>query len=101
MGGDRALLKNMLDFFHEDAPEYLAKLHEGLERGDVGRVQHAAHSLKGLAANFGGEAAGLAAQRIEELGRRGDLLSASQAVEKLEVELSRLSAALVRESADL
>jgi HPt (histidine-containing phosphotransfer) domain-containing protein len=98
MGGDRELLQRMVDFFREDAPEYLARLHAAADQGDRAGVEYAAHSLNGLVANFGAESASLVALRLEEMGRSGDLSSASEAVATLEDEIARLEATLAREA---
>jgi HPt (histidine-containing phosphotransfer) domain-containing protein len=98
MGGDHELLQQIVQFFREDAPEYLARLHSAVEGGNSEQVLHAAHSLHGLVATFGAEAAALAALRLEDIGRSGDLSSVNEAVGALEDEISRLQTALARES---
>src|SRR5262245_20088206 len=101
MGGDHQLLQQIVQFFREDAPEYLTRLHSAVEGGDPDRVLHAAHSLHGLVATFGAEAASLAALRLEDIGRSGDLSSVDEAVTALEDEMSRLKTALMYESEGL
>src|SRR5262249_58589383 len=98
MGGDHELLHQIVEFFQEDAPEYLSRLHSAVEGGDPERVLHAAHSLHGLVVTFGAEAASLAALRLEDIGRSGDLSSVDEAVGALEDEISRLQTALTHES---
>jgi HPt (histidine-containing phosphotransfer) domain-containing protein len=98
MGGDHELLQQIVKFFQEDAPEYLSRLHSAVEGGNSAQVLHAAHSLHGLVATFGAEAAALAALRLEDIGRSGDLSSVNEAVGALEDEISRLQTALARES---
>lgn len=103
MGGDQQLLRQLVEFFREDAPEYLARLHAAVDRGDAVGVEHAAHSLHGLVANFGGDSAAQATVRLEEMGHSGDLSAAAAALGDLEQEIARLQAALAsaRESGTL
>jgi HPt (histidine-containing phosphotransfer) domain-containing protein len=98
MGGDHQLLQQIVQFFQEDAPEYLSRLHSAVDEGDPDRVLHAAHSLHGLVVTFGAEAASLAALRLEDIGRSGDLSSVDEAVADLEDEIARLQSALTHES---
>ena len=97
MGGDRDLLRRMVEFFREDAPGYLARLHAARDEGNPGAVQYAAHCLHGLVANFGAEAASLAAQRVEDLSHAGNPASVAEAVEALDGEIARLEASLTRD----
>lgn len=97
MGGDAALLRQLARFFAEDAPVYLARLQDALAANDRAGVQHAAHSLKGLAANFDAQAAVLAALRVEEWASEGGLTPNPEAIRALEGEISRLQAALTAE----
>src|SRR5262249_27754549 len=73
MGGDAQLLKNLAEFFREDAPQYLDRLRSAADEGNAAGVRQAAHSLHGLVANFGAEAAAQAAWRLEAIGQSGDL----------------------------
>jgi HPt (histidine-containing phosphotransfer) domain-containing protein len=98
MGGDHELLRQIVRFFQEDAPEYLSRLRSAADVGSPEGVLHAAHSLHGLVATFGAEAASFAALRLEDIGRSGDLSSVDEAVGALEDEISRLQTILVRES---
>jgi len=101
MGGDRQLLQRIVEFFREDAPECLARLQAAADRGDAAGVEHAAHSLNGLVANFGADAAWLAARRLEEMGQSGDLTSVSEAVRALQDEIARLDVTLTHEAGNL
>ncbi len=101
LGGDTALLREIAGLFREDAPVFLDRLKAALAAGDAAGVRNAAHSLKGLASNFNGEAAVLAALRLEEMGERGQLTAAAEAVQGLEDEVARLMATLTPELARL
>ena len=98
MGGDWQLLRQMVEFFREDAPALLARLHAAADSGESAGVEYAAHALHGLVANFGADAAALAAQRVQEIGHAGDLTTVAEAVATLEYEIRRLETTLVQES---
>ena len=50
----------------EDAPKQLALLHDGLARGDLPVIEHAAHALKGVLGEFNAPAAWRAAKQVED-----------------------------------
>ena len=71
MGGDRRLFSDLTDYFFADAPPLVERIAAALEQGDAGQLERAAHSVKGLAANFGAAYVVASAARLEDLGRRG------------------------------
>ena len=76
----------------------LPRLHAAADSGESAGVEYAAHALHGLVANFGADAAALAAQRVQEIGHAGDLTTVAEAVATLEYEIRRLETTLVQES---
>ena len=95
MGGDAQLFGEMGGFFVADTPRWLQELHTGLDRQDLALVQRSAHTLKSLAANFGGAAAVAAAAHIERLAREDrDLTAAKRGLPALEAALRELEGAL-------
>jgi len=76
LGGSLDLLKDMFQFFIEDAPGLLDTLDDSLAKEDIEEAYRAAHSLKGLASNFDAHAVTVPAKQIEELLRKKDLASA-------------------------
>ena len=101
MGANAQLLRQVAGFFQSDAPQILLRLRTAMAQADARGVQLAAHSIKGLVVNFDAEAAALAAIRVEELARSGDLSSGPEAVDELERQLTRLSDALDQELREL
>jgi HPt (histidine-containing phosphotransfer) domain-containing protein len=98
MGHDEQLFSEMAGFLQEDGPRWLQEIQEGLAARDVWRAKRAAHTLKGLVANFGAERAVAAAAQIEHLAGMQDwaaiieaLPELERAVEELQVELSPFS----------
>jgi CheY-like chemotaxis protein/HPt (histidine-containing phosphotransfer) domain-containing protein len=96
LGGDRALLGSLIGFFLEDAPGLVSQLRAAVEQGEPHAIEHAAHSLKGLVANFDAHDAVRAAARLEKAGHDGDLATARDGLPVVAREVERLQAALQR-----
>jgi two-component system, sensor histidine kinase and response regulator len=94
MGNDEALFREMIHILREDAPRRFGEIERGLAAGDLTTVQRAAHSLKGLVANFGGERAQQAALHVEQLAKTGDAAGLPAGVDGLREEVRKLVAAL-------
>ncbi len=102
VGGDRQLLGELIDVFAAQCPRWLAEVREAVARGDSARLRLTAHTIKGAVGNFGAHGAFEEAQRLEGMGRDGELSSAAVAYAALERHLSRLLselAAFAKESA--
>ena len=65
-----------------------------LRARDAGSINRQAHLIKGAVGNFDMTQAFTAAQRLEEMGRSGDLSEAPAALSELEAALERLRPAL-------
>jgi two-component system sensor histidine kinase/response regulator len=94
IGDDSDLLRELINMFQEEYPRRLEALHTALERGDAGSVERTAHVLKGSASNFAAIEVVQAAQRLEILGRDGNLHEAFDAYRALEQALDNFRAAL-------
>jgi two-component system, sensor histidine kinase and response regulator len=94
VGGDRQLLAELIGVFATMCPRWVADIREAISRGDAARLRRAAHSLKGAVGNFRAARAFDEAQRLETMGRDGDLASAPDVCAKLEQHLNRLLPAL-------
>ena len=99
LGGSVELLQQLVILYSEDAPELLQELREGAARGDLERLKRAAHTLKGLAANFEATPAAQAALRVEQLAQANDLAAAVQQLPAMELEFDKLQRALDRQIA--
>ena len=95
LGNDRQLFADLVQFFLEDYPVLMDRLRQGLQDRDLAEVALAAHSLKGLAANFDALDVVDAAAVIETAGHQRDLQAATSAVTTLERGTSRLRDALI------
>ncbi|RJP47094.1 MAG: response regulator [Desulfobacteraceae bacterium] len=90
LANDAQLARMVIDTFLDDIPDQMAKLRRYIETGDVLRAGHQAHSIRGAAANVGGEAFGATAFEIENAAVAGNLESAEDRMAELETEFKRL-----------
>ena len=71
-GGDKSLLADLIQFFFEDAYGLIVAMHQAIAGQKWEEARRAAHSLKGLASNFGAAPAVAALQAIESCDRTGE-----------------------------
>ncbi len=95
LGNDRAFFANLVEFFVEDYPQLLGQIRSALQAQDAPAVAHAAHSLKGLVANFDAHPTVRVVSRMEKAGFDNDLTTVAVLMESLEHELVRLLNALL------
>lgn len=69
--GNLNLVHRVLSKFQKRLPEELAEMNKALERGDMGRIAHIAHRVKGTSASVSAKGLALAAAEIEDLSRAG------------------------------
>jgi CheY-like chemotaxis protein/HPt (histidine-containing phosphotransfer) domain-containing protein len=94
LGGDLTLLADLVKMFIVDSPLLLNRLVAGVEAQRRGQIQHAAHSLRGLASIFGST---VLTGPLDELERRANLGQTTDLfplVEKVRREKVRLEEAL-------
>ncbi|QDV17516.1 Signal transduction histidine-protein kinase BarA [Gimesia panareensis] len=96
VGNDPEILNSMVEYFFEDAPVLLKEISRQTQVGDADELARAAHSLKGLCANFNANTAAEAAKAIEEMGYQGDLQDAPEAIPALKAEVDRLTRELTQ-----
>ena len=84
---DREHMHELALIFLEEYPRLSDRLRSALETGDSKALERAAHSFKGSAGIFSAARAVAAAQRLEDIGRAGDLADAREALEALQQEL--------------
>ena len=92
--GDQWLLGELADMFVQGAADQISLMREALAAGDGERLARAAHSFKGSVGNFGAKAAFDAALNLTTVARTGQLDRAPEALDALEREVARLTAAL-------
>lgn len=72
LGGSRELFDMLVKLYLEDSAKQHQELQDALAARDARRLVRAAHTLKGLAANFEARAAVDAALQVETAARNGD-----------------------------
>lgn len=100
MAFDKELFREMISLLAEDGPRRMSELNAALNRGDLARVHHAAHSLKGLTANFNAIRAVEAAGQVEHLAKSGPGDGLSAAAHELDQAVGELLAELQRDAGD-
>ena len=71
LDGDRELLQELIELFTENTKKTLVTLEEATRKNDAQGVGHAAHSVKGSAANLCAERLRVLAADLEEAARDG------------------------------
>jgi two-component system, sensor histidine kinase and response regulator len=100
VGGDEQLLKELLAAFLSEYPPLVAQIRDAIAQRDARRLERAAHTLKGAAAAVTASAVADAGQRLEIMGRTGELAGAESVCIELEDALRRLSPTLLAVSSD-
>ena len=90
VGGDHDLLDELLAIFTKDAPAQMEAIREAIAAGDAAELMRVAHTLKGALKVLGATAAAARAQRLEALGRAGDVREAGEMGAALGREVNRL-----------
>ena len=90
VGGDRDLLREVVDLFLNDYPDVLEKIRAAVSTRDASALEQYAHSLKGSVSTFGAKWAFDAALALERKGRNGDLSGIEEGLGQLEYALCTL-----------
>jgi HPt (histidine-containing phosphotransfer) domain-containing protein len=94
LDGDTELFAELVKLFLTESVELQDQIRDAIEQHDAEKLERAAHSLKGSAAAFCGEATRAVAQKLEAIGARGNLDQAGDLFVELQDELVRLTYAL-------
>ena len=94
VGGNRDVLRGLIDVFYQDCNTLMADLDAAIKGGDAAKVRAAAHTVKGMVGFFGATDAVEAAVRVEKAGEREELVGAAPLYAGLARELDALAAAL-------
>ena len=92
--GNQRLIDRVLTAFLADIPCQIQRLGGFLERGDQIACERQAHSIKGAAANVGGEQLRRLALELEKAASRGELPAVRNRLGELESQFSRLRDAI-------
>jgi CheY-like chemotaxis protein len=88
--GDGEVLQRLAKLFFDQAPKLLAVMRQAVTDGDAKALERAAHKLKSSLDIFGARTANQLAQKLEILGRAGDLRDAATTCEQLDAEYERV-----------
>jgi len=94
LGGSQELFRDFIRFFKEDSPVLLEQIDAALKKPDAPIVERAAHSIKGLAANFDAHFAVETASEIERLAKDDSLDDAAKLLPELRVRIDAVLQAL-------
>jgi PAS domain S-box-containing protein len=95
-GGDRDLLRELVQIFLADAPKLMSRARKAVKTADAEAVRRAAHALKGAVGTLCAPCVQRAAEQLEALGRDGEVGAADAACTTLASEMARLTQALNR-----
>ncbi len=90
IGGDTALLEDLVELFLERYETMLERIRTALASKDQAAVEQAAHALKGTANNLSASEVVLSSGQLEALGRLGTLVEGPMIYTQLEKAMLRL-----------
>jgi two-component system sensor histidine kinase/response regulator len=88
--GDRDLLVELMKLFESERPKLMDQIRQAVASVDARALERSAHTLKGALLNLAASPAAAAAQKLEAIGRNGNLDQAQSSCAELETELERL-----------
>lgn len=94
VGGDREVLREIIEIFLATAPPMLSDVRGAVISGDCQKVEQAARALRGAARNFFSASVEQAALVLEAMGRSRDLADARSAFGVLAAEVDKLRSLL-------
>lgn len=98
LGGDEQLFQELITYFCEDAETLLDNIQSSAKKEDWPSVRVAAHSLKGLAANFSAFPATEASRQLEDAAAVGDSARIRALIQPATTEIEKLRVALTAEA---
>ncbi len=96
MFGDNAdlILKEMIDCYLEDAPQYLRAIAQAIADNDATKLHHASHTLKSTSATLGAIKLSNLCKELETLSRNGHTGDGASKLPQLEAQYEQAKAAL-------
>ena len=95
VGGNQDLLKAVIGLFLKHCPELESQIRSAVSAGNCEDLNRAAHSLRGSSSIFLSPSAVQAVTRLEEMGRRSELVAATDELSTLEREIARIEPELI------
>jgi HPt (histidine-containing phosphotransfer) domain-containing protein len=90
VGGEPALLGELIDSFLEETPPLLNNLRQALGQGDAAELRRAAHTIKSSSNDFGATTLAELCQELETMGKAGTLDRAAEVVAQAEKEYEQV-----------
>jgi CheY-like chemotaxis protein/HPt (histidine-containing phosphotransfer) domain-containing protein len=94
---DLDLARTVAEDFLADMPQQIDALRSYLEAGDARHSERQAHTIKGVAANVGGERLRALASEMEKAAKAGDLNAVKARMTEMEADFDRLKQSMVNE----
>lgn len=91
---DMEFLAETVEMLEEDGPDLLGQISAAIEASDSEALAVAAHTYKGMVANFCADSTVEAALKLEMMGKDGNLTGAAEAFAVLEGQARQLATAL-------
>lgn len=88
------LLNELIDLFIQTVPPQIEQIRVAITQGDSEALYKTAHALKGNSASIGAVRLADHAKELEQMGRMRNLQGATQPVERIEQEYTRVVNAL-------
>ena len=95
-GGDRELVKIVLDSFLEESPDVIKQLEEAVTTGDLEAVKSSSHALKGSSANVNAWLINRSAIAIEKSAKANDKTQLPSLFRDLEMEFEKFTKEISR-----
>jgi CheY-like chemotaxis protein/HPt (histidine-containing phosphotransfer) domain-containing protein len=89
--GNKDLFREIAGMFLENCPDYIAKIKKGIAGNDAGILEREAHNLKGAIGSFSAGETYEAADRLEKLGKEGEMSAAAEVLSSLESVLNEFA----------
>ena len=98
-GGGNGFFRDMVELFTAEASSRVRQLGDALDLQDAPATAEVAHGLRGTSATFGALRLAQLCERIEELGRVGEIPAARELFPLVESELSAVTRELAAQLA--
>jgi CheY-like chemotaxis protein len=95
-GGDRELVRIVLDSFLEESPDVIKKLKEAVITGDLEAVKSNSHALKGSSANVNAWLINRSAIAIEQSAKENDKMQLPALLQAIEMEFEKFTKEIAR-----
>lgn len=94
VGGDKTSFNDLIRSFLDETPPLLNQIHEALKVKDKDLLRRSAHTLKSSSRDFGAVRLSELCQKLEVLGKTGNLEEAMELVTQVETEYESVEEAL-------